>query len=327
MTIKPVSSLFLTHHRRLILIGGVLIVLILTSALIFPLQTTQLTTPKTNIPQPPQPTSLTQETQLIINTSLPTIPSKLTIYTTTPSTSPEKIAGQIATNLNLIPHPEVQTMWRSLDQNTTLSYDSIAQQIRYSHPQPETTPPIQPNAVEVALEFLNTIFSTPNPSPQINQTLYFAGYPELSPTTISQATTTSIPFYFELDGFPVQYNNQPHRPSVVWVNSQNEVTKASVTPFNLTPSPLTTAATIPISQLNTSLNNPQTLITSLVTNEGVVDNASINTLSVQLIEVEYRYDSTTNLITPFYRLVGVAKLINNEFVEVEIITPAVVTQP
>jgi len=157
------------------------------------------------------------------------LPEKFNIYQTDPNTTLDlsaKLAERLIDEYQLIAREDVENYWQNgatfLVKNT---YDN-----RYAFNLPSTKQQsdltiIPDEAIATCLNFYSKYNVNPPLIAQKNQLIYLNNSLEQAETEPKQATSLQIPLTYQLDGYPVFYQNENNYPFLCKVNNNYEVTR------------------------------------------------------------------------------------------------------
>jgi hypothetical protein len=148
------------------------------------------------------------------------------------------------------------------------------------------------------------------------------------PTTPDKANLISLPYTYQIDGFPVYFKIQTQYPFLFSVNSQGTLQSVQFSPFFTQLTPLQKLPTIGILDAIKNVNQGQASLLG-ATNQlsATQDFSQIQSANLTTVSLEYRIDPKTALVYPFYRFSGDAVEAKGQAASIIIITPAVATVP
>lgn len=154
--------------------------------------------------------------------------------------------------------------------------------------------------------------------------IYLQGDVEKYQAEKDTASVLYIPLTYELDGYPVFYQNENNHPFLCRVNNNYEVERVVFKDSFYSFEPATEVDSV---DLNQAIKNIQNGKASIINAESkvveVIDLNWINEADLYSVKIEYRYDSELKIAYPFYKFQG--RLTNSAGINIdaEIITPAV----
>lgn len=178
--------------------------------------------------------------------------------------------------------------------------------------------------------FVNQLFPNHEFSANPSKAAFFEGEIHLNPTTESRANYVQIPFSQQLDSLPLVFDQQDHQPIEILIDHDLVITKATITPFQVSPTLISKEKLLTIDGVIERINNRSIGSIIAVSQEGVVsqplDIEEIAGGLLKEVELEYRLDAGLRLVYPFYKFTGT--LVNDEgqSFEVTLITPAIKVQ-
>jgi len=154
--------------------------------------------------------------------------------------------------------------------------------------------------------------------------IYLDGNLEQEEAESKNATSLQIPLSYELDDYPVFYQNESNYPFFCKINNNYEIDRI-VFQDNL--HTFESVKEIPSINIDQAIKNIKNGIASIINAQSqIVEAIDLNWISeadLYSVEIEYRYDSELKIAYPFYKFQ--AKLTNSAGINIdaEIITPAV----
>lgn len=162
--------------------------------------------------------------------------------------------------------------------------------------------------------------------PQEENLIYLRGNLEQYETTEELASSVYIPLTYELDGYPVFYQNESNYPFFCKVNNNYEIEKIVFKDFYYTFEAISEMNSINLDQAVKNIQNGKASIIEAKSNIAyALDLNWINEADLYEVKIEYRYDEKLKIAYPFYNFS--AKITNAGGINIEatIITPAVDT--
>lgn len=322
-----------TNKKPLIIFSVVLILALISSIIL------RMITPQTIIVPEPVSENLTQNivggttsfSNISFSGTTPNFSARALVLKKIQDTSPQLLEQEIVTKLNLKKSTLAANYWQN-DQDQSLTYDRFNQAyFLIISPITEITNPklsqteLIANAQSYLLELLSLELS-----PLTNQITYYL-QPEEHPeeTTYEQATAVKIPFAQTVDGIPLMFEGRAEVPFFVTLDMAGNVSTVSFTPNVITFQTLGEKNLISTDQAIDNINTK---------NQGTIISAGVETtIDIKLedivgggltsVSLEYRADSTTGYVLPYYRFAGTVYSADNNKYLVELITPAVETEP
>ena len=256
------------------------------------------------------------------------IPKTFTIYKVAPgNSSAERLAEQIINQNKLAVHQSISLYWvgvefelkqSQLEQNYTLA--------RIIDGQEKDIKIVKQEAIDACLNFYTKYNTGLKLTAQEDAILYFdkeTGFQQ-NITEEKLAYSAQIPLTYELEGYPVFYQNENDYPFFCIVNNDYNLRKVIFKDFFYNFEAVDQLASISINQ---AINNIKNGTASIVSAESqiayIIDLDLINEADLYSVAIEYRYDSELKIAYPFYKFQ--AKLTNSAGINIqaEIITPAV----
>lgn len=141
-----------------------------------------------------------------------------------------------------------------------------------------------------------------------------------------KATLLFLPYTYLIDGLPVFYQNQQEFPFEFMIDGNNTIIKFAFYPFFIQITPLQKQNTITIEQAIKNINAGQgSLVRAEIADPAASDISQITSADLKTVTLEYRADTQSGYVYPFFRFSGDAKNKTGGLVTVEIITPAIQT--
>lgn len=255
-----------------------------------------------------------------------TVPKVFKIYqaNTTISLS-NTLASAIIRDYQLEAHERLENYW--IKDNYVLiknTYDN-----RWSF---DPSPKKNENRVAIVVdEAINKCFNfyskynvTSTLTAQKNDITYLDGNLQQEESDPKKATSLQIPLSYELDGYPVFYQNEKNYPFFCKINNNYEIEritfKENLHVFDL-------VKEIPSISIDQAIKNIKNGKASIINAQSkiveAIDLNWINEAELQSISIDYRFDENLKIAYPFYKFQ--AKLTNSAGIDIqaELITPAV----
>ena len=161
---------------------------------------------------------------------------------------------------------------------------------------------------------------------QKDNIIYLDGNLQQEKTDPKKATSLQIPLSYELDGYPVFYQNESNYPFFCKINNNYEIERIT---FKENLYVFESVKEIPSINMNQAIKNIKNGKASIINAQSqiveAIDLNWINEAELQSVSIDYRFDENLKIAYPFYKFQ--AKLINSAGINIqaEIITPAVVS--
>lgn len=259
----------------------------------------------------------------------PQLPTQLSIAKAAPSSlTTEKITGQFIDKFQLKPLAQPPNVWVGKDYSLTkdegMGFFILVKNI----PSTSTAVVNKNQALASAQSLLSTFFPNITLSPVLEKIGYLEGGTEPAPTTPEKAQTMYIPFSYKIDNYPVFYQNQREYPFEVVMNNSNEIQRLFFYPFFYTFSSLEKKAPISIqAAMQNTQNGKASVVGSRADVGGPTQMSQVSSANFTDVSLEYRVDDKSQLAYPFYRFSGSGVDARGKKISLEVITPAVQTQP
>jgi len=262
------------------------------------------------------------------------VPAELSISHSSQGTSSEQVIEALLERLSLEKVGDSTNFWRNTQQQSlTLNAVSGQYQLRVNSSEDAVTSTrlSQDELIQRAQQQLANYF--PNLALQANtkKILFYEDSHEVfDTTTLEQAGLARIPFTYVIDGFPTSFRNTASEPFNVVVTTEGVVTIINFYPQFLE---ITSAERIKTISTQTAISNINlgrgSIISAYLEGDAPVptDLAQISSGDMTEAAIEYRFDESINTIYPFYKFKGSAVNGDGNSFKVEIITPAVATNP
>lgn len=260
---------------------------------------------------------------------LPTVPASFAVYA---AVSRNVDLATLATSLNM-QSSDQGVHWYSAT-GESLSQDPYSHRIGYSNLESATATPAAnfvpvntDQAIQAATNFITNKLQLTSLVPNTQNLTYLLSNYDSQQVSPAEADIVEIPFFYQVGNQPVYSDEDLFSPILIKVNSQNQVLNFTMSPTLFTPSTQrTNVQSLPIEQIKNRL---------LTNNVGVIQIGSqssdgftiqdIQSLTISQIKIEYRLNSQSNQVMPYYRLSASAINLNGTTTLLELITPAIQT--
>lgn len=179
-------------------------------------------------------------------------------------------------------------------------------------------------AINKCFNFFSKYNVTSTLTAQKDNIIYLDGNLQQEKTDPKKATSLQIPLSYELDGYPVFYQNESNYPFFCKINNNYEIEritfKENLYVFEL-------VKEIPSINLDQAVKNIKNGKASIINAQSqiveAIDLNWINEAELQSVTIDYRFDENLKIAYPFYKFQ--TKLVNSAGINIqaEIITPAV----
>jgi hypothetical protein len=268
------------------------------------------------------------------------IPKELGAYSLTQNKTQDSLLQQIITKYNLKQNPDYPQYWNG--QKYSLFHDEERNRFLLSKNQDpnsvfvqnqnsnetQITPINTERATQEAISFLETNFSLQNLEANGDNIIFGQATTQFYEIEEKDADLAIIPISYKLEGFPVLLNKSSNHPFEVTIDSKMEIFKVELAAFYPTFEKIGRGSTISIESAVQAINSNSGRASLVYAQSDTIDFFSTERFSsiiLNKVRLEYRTDSTSETVLPFYRFVGVGRDKNNKSVELEIITPAILT--
>jgi hypothetical protein len=262
-------------------------------------------------------------------------PAKLPIAPASVTANQTVFLNQLIQNLNLKPHQVIPDFWEN--EKYTLSFLPEAGTATLTEAQLSLQPVddtgatlTEAAAIEAARDFIAEHFpSLTNMTPQTKDIVYLRGDADAHRSTVEEAHLAVIPFAPTIENLPVFIGSTSNFPLEVFVARDLSVRKVVFSPTSLQFEPSAEADIISIDEALKNINTNQKAAVTQFSNIEVgttIDLSDIVAGQLSEVFLEYRLDSELQVIYPFYRFRGRVENAAGDKFEIELVTPAVVTQ-
>ncbi|OGV97147.1 hypothetical protein A2W24_00375 [Microgenomates group bacterium RBG_16_45_19] len=286
-----------------------------------------LLTPKEPALPPATPTPSTQTPTITYSGPTIPIPPYLPTYQIIP-TDLSLFGQQLATTLNLDPHPQSSSLWTKNEVSLNLIPANHTLAISYFRPL-ISQPGIDVSAAITAAQQLAVDLGLNNVTLDQENILLTSNVPDyinLSPQDNlppQSAQRIIIPFHFQLNDIPVYYHHQLQGDMNIILNSQNQPLKISFSP---PPSQTSNLGNVPTKSPTLALPNVYLHPEALFVRDTAAPQATLSqfqSLDLSQGGWEYRQDKAGTKIIPYYHFYGNGILTDDTQVAVELIVPAI----
>lgn len=181
-------------------------------------------------------------------------------------------------------------------------------------------------ATTIAQKFLDKYLPQYQVASLSNQAEYFEGqYGDPAKTIAGKAQAIKVVFGYAIDDYPVFYENSANNFIEIYVNANEEITKASFSTIDvsLENTEVRASLSLRIALELANQTNQAAIINTGYESPAILDFTNITSGKFDSVKIEYRVDPTQNLVYPFYRFSGFITNDKNQLISVELITPAI----
>lgn len=254
------------------------------------------------------------------------VPELFKIYqTNTTLNLGNNLANGIIRDYQLEPHEQLENYW--IKDNFTLIKNTYDGRWSFDFSPEQTTeriPIIVNEAIDKCFNFYSKYNIASTLTAQKDSIIYLDGNLQQEETEPQNATYLQIPLSYELDGYPVFYQNESNYPFFCKINNNYEIDRI-VFKDNL--HTFEAIKEIPSISLGQAVKNIKNGTASIINAQSqIVEAIDLNWISeaeLQSVAIDYRFDENLKIAYPFYKFRG--KLTNSAGINIqaEIITPAV----
>lgn len=321
---------FIRTHKAIIGLCAVLVVILIALILRY------LTPPRSQLSSIKSPPTQTlkqvdfQGAQVILPASLPHFPEQLPVT----SVSQKAISAADLASRFHITSQNNQGNWVTSDGKTSVVTDPYSGRIGYNNQHYAgdfdaalITTINKEEAIQAAQDFVSKELGLNDYSPNLNALTYLSKSEEYASVDPSRSNLLHVPFSLQAEGLPIFSDIDLNYPVIVGVDSTNTVTSLIVSPNLITGVKQTTeVTTLPLSELpNQILSNNVNLIGAASDFPDGFNIKNITKLEITAITLDYRLNSQTSQIIPYYHLKATATNLDNHPSQLDLITPAVNT--
>jgi len=313
-----------------IIIGTVVVVLLVISAVVQIYTPKTVTVPETSFTTTNSNNTLPNLQNVTYTGPTPDFPTQFSIFSARTIVSQGQLVQELSAQYGLLkPFPEAN-FW--VNGNLSLVFDPTTNSYTFTLKDltNETLPIVDAaRAEEVATSFLIQAFPDISLRPMMDQASYFVLGLEIEETSSpAQATAINIPYTAQLDteNFPVVYEKATQPLFVVTIDGNNTVRLVIFYPQFQQYTRIDTKAPISIDDALLQIQSGvASIISSTIVEANRVTMSELISATFTSVTVEYRLDPKSELLYPFYRFTGTATSANNITADVEVITPAIKT--
>jgi hypothetical protein len=298
--------------------------------------TPQRTTTIPNLVQQGNPDgSQTDFTGLTFSGQTPQVPEKMWVARVTNFTvaSSDKILKSLISAYNLKQSTNVDTMWIGLDYTLSYFEDSNTYNLGQNDLAPVDPPQtIAPSDVSQLVTVAQKMVADTFPSLEFvsfpNRIELLTGVGEFAPATPTTATYISVPFGPSFYGIPVVLEFGRTLPLTVYLDANGSLVKLLAQPYSSSFEATTQYYTLSVQEaLREVESGNASIIESYSEVTGTPNLTQVVRGEFASVTVEYRIDTKTKLLVPYYHFVGNLVNYDNDLFTADVITPAVVLTP
>lgn len=257
----------------------------------------------------------------------PEVPQQMTVdRQTATSTTIDDVLSQMVKNYQLTQLTSPSNVWTG--QSYSLSKTAVTNSYTLSNDvfTPTQTLLDKTLAIATAQKFMQSYFPGIQTSVLENNIGYYLTANEPVETTADKATGAYLPFTYQVDGYPVYFQNNSSYPFGFSIDGDLNIIRVDFSPFFIQLTPLQKQNTISINQAVQNMNAGKASLINIGLDGAGVDNISeVKSADLSSVSLEYRTDEKTDFVYPFYRFSGTATNGTGQSFTVEIITPAIQT--
>lgn len=308
--------------RRLLIVVSILIVLGIVFRLFNPEQHPAQEFMLTNFNE-----TTTQFSDLTYSGQPASMPPRLPTATGTHETlSENEVIALFSPNINFQTSREASNVHESSEFELT----AVTQIDYYSMIKTNTsfgTGTIAPQqALNAAENFKETFFKDFELTLLEDETQYFSGDLHVEPSSVQEATIMVFAYSTTINGYPVVLGHDSDVVLRVWVNNSHEVIKTELVPHLFSTQLQRSYDTISVYQAIENINQGM----GSVAQEEYLAYEPLNLETrvsgdLTAVKLEYRLDTTTGSVVPYYRFIGELTNDQNQTFPAHVITPAIVT--
>jgi hypothetical protein len=254
----------------------------------------------------------------------PALPENLYAYNFL-AQKPDALISTLKQNYSLVPHPSVNTIWNG---NTHyLILNEQTNEYEFGLNQASSSPNIidLEKAISAAKEFVKANFPDLQLEINENQTKFYQGSYQLKEISPKEANLISFSFAYFVQNYPIFIENQEFAPIRLMISSNYRVQKAIFYPLLIKVNEQIDSQAINVEKAVENINQGQASVISAYQDINHLPDISELSGNLDSVEVEYRADSTTGLIYPYYKFSGNLRNKDGE-TDVQLITPAIKTR-
>lgn len=313
--IQRKKNIFISFFVAISVLG----LLILAQYLTKPTQITEM--PPEIIPSLEQPERIIKIT---FNENLSPLPPTMEVFFLNElPKDPIGVANSLAEKMKMIPATEkyLENTWFDVEKTSSLSINSKGLVVYLADPKIKTQKlSTETEKIDAATSFLSSIINTTHITPDKNQLQYSDKSGEIVLGLKGEILT--IPYIFQLNNYPLYYNDSLVHFATVYITQNLEVIK---TEFMSPPTTPQVKSTISIVSQEDIKKLILTKKAQLVSNFYMREQASIDEIEQFLItnmEVQYRYTTQSLLITPYVLLSGIGSTRDGRQLSLQFLVPA-----
>lgn len=254
------------------------------------------------------------------------VPETFKIYQINTTINLEHVlANAIIRDYQLEIHEKLENYW--IKDNYVLIKNTYDGRWSFDFSPEKTTnriPIVVDEAIGKCFNFYSKYNLLPTLTAQKDNIVYLDGNLQQEKTEPKNATYLQIPLSYELDGYPVFYQNESNYPFFCKINNNYEIERIT---FKENLYVFESVKEIPSIKMDQAVKNIKNGKASVINAQSqIVEAIDLNWISeaeLQSASIDYRFDENLKIAYPFYKFQ--AKLINSAGINIqaEIITPAV----
>lgn len=256
------------------------------------------------------------------------LPESFSVFKIAPSnSSADTLANQVINKNKMTSHPSIPNYWTSETAELSKSdYENNYTFIETTEGQKSDIKIIKDEAVKACSNFYSKYSVDLKLIPQENSIVYLSqgsGF-EQNEVLEKDAYSVQIPLTYEVNGYPVFYENSKDYPFFCKIDNNYRLEKVVFKNFFYNFELTDQLASINIEQ---AIDNIKDGTASIISAESqiahIVDLNWIDEADLYSVEIDYRYDDVLKIVYPFYKFK--AKLTNSGGINIQaiIITPAI----
>ena len=240
------------------------------------------------------------------------------------------ITDSIKNNLNLVAHPEVKNLWTSDGwyfnyQESSNHYILLNTSEDIKNKKTLTTGFNKNDLLNFSRQQKNVFFPNLEIVIQENDIKFKPSAHEyIVLTTIDKGTVALVPFAYSINNYPIFYEKDVNSPFEFMIESDLTFRKMTYFPQSLNYEKIGEKNSITIEQALDNIKEKK--ISSIIAFYQELGTPlkieEIKSADFKSVSIEYRVDSTQNLIYPFFKFEGTA-ITENDELWIELITPAI----
>lgn len=242
----------------------------------------------------------------------PNIPLQLPVYSGQSSKQDlNTLVAALAKKFKLT-QSDNKSLWFSADKSSYLSISidppNITYEVNSSQSPPSNNNPSLEKAQSTSQNFVNSIPAFKDLTSVTSEIKFIntaTGEPVVS--TKDSANLIAIPYSPILENYPLIFSDSADHPLIIFIGANNQITKIIINPRPITvdSTPLNKYNTLNKDQVAEKLTNHQVQMIQGPSDYIVTNNlTSFPPITITNVSLEYRYDSTTQKISPYYKLTG-----------------------